>query len=113
MGVTLATLEDIEEVKADIKRIKEDISTLLTKLVDGTVSKKELARRNGLSVSALNLDDNRHLMPNFGKSDFVGKRKTRWKIETVEAWEKIPEDERQKIWQLMDRVDREKIIRAS
>ncbi|MCL2480143.1 MAG: hypothetical protein FWF38_00375, partial [Spirochaetaceae bacterium] len=51
----------------------------------------------------------RHLLPNFGKSDFT-EGHTRWKRETIETWEAIPAEERRATWAQMSKSEREKVI---
>jgi len=102
MEVNFVTKEDIERVEVLLKEI-------LSYVGKGTITINEYSKKIGMSRESLYTERYRHYLPNYGLSDFP-EGYTRWKRETIDAWESIPIEERRLAWTQMGKREREKVI---
>lgn len=85
----------------DIRRLQDAIG------VRRVFGIPDLAKRWGISESAIRADVVRQ--PNYGLPD-VGVGIKKWFVETVEAWEVRPEEERRDFWERMSEVERRRFL---
>lgn len=69
----------------------------------------DLARRYHCHRSTLCGGSMPWRLPNYGRPDF-GESPKRWWIETVEAWEQVPEIEHREAWEAMSPAERRRIL---
>lgn len=95
MTVDFATKQDIEELKTLI----EMQNLLIHRMIkanheDETIDVKAICSLKG--ISRTDLMRKPYLMPNFGESEYPGRR--RWNLSTYEEWEKEPVISRERRW---------------
>ena len=95
MTVDFATKQDIEELKAIIELQNHLISRMIKiNHEDETIDVKAICSLKG--ISRTDLMRKPYLMPNFGESEYPGRR--RWNLTTYEEWEKESVLSRERRW---------------
>lgn len=98
MIVDLATKQDIEELKALIELQNQLIHRMIkSRHENETVDVKAICSMKAMSRTDLMRKP--YLMPNFGESEYPGRR--RWNLSTYEEWEKEPVNSRERRWRTM------------
>ena len=94
------TLPEIERLSREIASDREFYRFLIRLLLPkSTITVKEIAQREGCSVAALSPSGKeRYLLPRFGESGYPDGPK-RWDIMEYYEWQKIPKEERKRMWQ--------------
>ncbi len=105
----IATLEDFNELKIEVKQLKDGIQTLLRIQGAPPIDAKEIARRVGLSEKIIYSFENRVHLPNYGISEFSSGR-MRWTLESYLDWISIDIETRRDNWINLPSREREKIV---
>ncbi len=112
MNVNVITHDELDQVKDILHKISKILGSPDMYLAQKkTISVRDVATVEGVSITSIRTSEYRYLLPNFGVSEYPGK--IRWNKSTYLKWSMIPPSDRQKMWNNMSKKDRANIVTST
>ncbi len=113
MTLEVITKEDLTVLTGAVERIAAMLGSPEPYVAGKkTLTINDIARIEGLSSTSVRQAKFRHLLPNFGVSEYP-EGFCRWNKDTYIKWAMIPAHERQDMWNNMSKKDRANIVTST